>query len=103
MIAVTEPMKTIFAVLLCLMLAEVVFCLVRALKGPRISDRVVALNVIGTIVVLMICMLSYLLEASFLVDVAILYAMLNLVGVVVLCRVATVRHAELKEKQEAKR
>ena len=103
MIAVSEPIKTIFAVLLCLMLLEVVFCLVRALKGPRISDRVVALNVIGTIVVLMICMLSYLLEASFLVDVAILYAMLNLVGVIVLCRVAAVRHRELKEKQEAER
>ena len=47
-------------------------CLVRAIQGPRYEERLVALNLICTVVVLMVCILSYLLEASYLVDVAIL-------------------------------
>ena len=89
----------IFAMIVILL---VVFaCMIRAIKGPRITDRVVALNMIGTLVVLMICMISYLLEESFLVDVAILYALLNMLVVVILCRVAAKRHHELEEEKEA--
>lgn len=103
MIEQSVLLKTYLWAVLCLLLVAVVFCLIRALKGPRITDRVVALNVIGTIVVLMICILSYLLGESFLIDVAILYAMLNLVGVIVLCRAARERHYELKRKKEEHR
>lgn len=88
---------------LCLMMAVGFVCLVRAIKGPRISDRVVALNMIGTLVVMMICILSYLLEEAFLIDVAILYALLNMLVVVILTRVATTRHYEMHpEEQEGR-
>ena len=43
--------------------------------------------------------LSYLLEEAFLIDVAILYALLNMLVVVVLTRVAEQRHRELKAKE----
>lgn len=85
---------------MCVLVAAIFFCMVRAMKGPRITDRVVAMNVMGTIIVLMVCLLTYFLEEAFLIDVAILYALLNLLIVVILCRVATVRHQELEEKEE---
>ena len=85
---------------LCVLMCVVFVCLVRAIIGPRITDRVVALNMIGTLVVIMICILSYLLEEAFLIDVAILYALLNMLVVVILTRVAERRHQELKEEQE---
>lgn len=86
---------------MCIMMLVVFVCMVRAILGPRVTDRVVALNMIGTLVVLMICIIAYLLEETFLVDVAILYSLLNMLVVVILCRVANRRHQELEEKLEA--
>ena len=84
---------------MCVMMVVVFVCMIRAILGPRITDRVVALNMIGTLVVLMICIISYLLEETFLVDVAILYSLLNMLVVVILCRVANRRHHELEEQE----
>lgn len=68
--------------------------MIRAALGPRFTDRVVAVNLTGTAAVLMLCILSYLLGAAWVVDVAILYALLNMAAVVVLCRIARVHHTE---------
>lgn len=84
---------------MCVMVLCIVFCIVRALKGPRITDRVVAMNVIGTVVMIVICLLSFVLDSDFLVDVALLYALLNVLIVVILCRLATVRHKEIKQRK----
>ena len=99
MIEPTMLLRSFLFAGLCLMMVIVFVCLVRALKGPRITDRVVALNMISTLVVMMICILSYLLEEAFLIDVAILYALLNMLVVVVLTRVATTRHYELHPEE----
>jgi multicomponent Na+:H+ antiporter subunit F len=37
-------------------------CLVRAVRGPSLADRVVAINMMGTAVVLMICLLTLLMK-----------------------------------------
>ncbi len=100
MVEQTVFLHSFLIVVLCVLVAGVFGCLARAIKGPRITDRVVAMNAVGTMVVLMICILSYLLEEAFLIDVAILYALVNMVGVVVLCRVATERHHELEEERK---
>ena len=99
MIAPTMLLHNFLIFALCLMMVIVFVCLVRAIKGPRITDRVVALNMIGTLVVMMICILAYLLEEAFLIDVAILYALLNMLVVVVLTRVATTRHYEIHPEE----
>lgn len=97
----TMIVRSFLILAMCIMMLVVFVCMVRAILGPRITDRVVALNMIGTLVVLMICVISYLLEEAFLVDVAILYALLNMLVVVILCRVANKRHHELEEEKEA--
>jgi len=48
---------------------------------------------------MMICILSYLLDEAFLIDVAILYALLNMLVVVVLTRAATHRHYEMHPEE----
>lgn len=103
MIEITPFLRTFLIVILCMLSVIAYLCLVRALKGPRVTDRVVALNMIGTLVVMMVCIVSYLLEEAFLVDVAILYALLNMLVVVVLCRVATQRHYEMEQKGKEER
>ena len=98
----TLIVRSFLILAMCIMMLVVFVCMVRAIYGPRITDRVVALNMIGTLVVLMICIIAYLLEEAFLVDVAILYSLLNMLVVVILCRVANQRHHELEEEQEAR-
>ena len=99
MIEPTRLLRSFMIFALCLMMVVVFVCLIRAIKGPRVTDRVIALNMIGTLVVMMICILSYLLEEAFLIDVAILYALLNMLVVVVLTRVATTRHYEIHPEE----
>ena len=103
MIEPTVLLQNFLIAALCLMALVAFACLVRAIKGPRITDRVVALNMIGTLVVMMICILAYLLEEAFLIDVAILYALLNMLVVVVLTRVATTRHYEIQSEEQEDR
>ena len=50
-------------------------------------DRVVGINMIGTIIIMMIAILALMLEEGYLVDIAIIYAMLSFLAVVVLVKI----------------
>ena len=80
------------------------FCMIRAIKGPRFTDRVVAGNMISTMIIIL-SILSVYMEEPFLVDVAIVYAMLSFITVVVLCRLVIVRRRvhEREEQEDGKR
>ena len=62
-------------------------CLIRAIRGPRIADRVIAINMTGTLVVIVICVLAFLMGEDYLVDVAMIYTMLSFLAVVVLTKI----------------
>ena len=53
---VYEILYTIALVIIGLL---VIACLIRAIRGPRIADRVIAANMIGTLVVITIFILSF--------------------------------------------
>ena len=63
------------------------FALLRAIRGPRIADRIMGINMIGTMVSLTLAILSVWLRQSWLLDVCILYAMISFLAVVVLAKV----------------
>ena len=65
----------------------VIACLVRAVRGPRIADRVIAANMIGTLVVITICILSFVMNEVYLIDIAMIYTMLSFLAVVLLTKV----------------
>ncbi|MGN1084436.1 MAG: monovalent cation/H+ antiporter complex subunit F [Lachnospiraceae bacterium] len=77
-------------------------CLVRAIRGPRTMDRIVAVNMIGTLSVVIIALMSLYLEESFLLDVDLIYAMLSFLAVVVLTKVYMGVHHEKESRQEKK-
>ena len=58
--------------------------LVRAVLGPRFTDRIVAVNVISTLVIAELMLLSVWLREDFLVDIALVFALLSFLAVVVL-------------------
>ena len=61
-------------------------CLFRAILGPRFTDRVMSVNVIGTKAVAMIALLSFLLGEEGLIDIAVVYAMISFLAIVVLSK-----------------
>ncbi len=63
------------------------FALLRAIRGPRIADRIMGINMIGSLVSLTLAILSVWLRQSWLLDVCILYAMISFLAVVVLAKV----------------
>ena len=64
-----------------------IFSLIRSIKGPKIADRILAINMIGTQVILIICIIAVLFHEIGLVDVAIIYALFSFLAVVLFSRV----------------
>ena len=46
----------------------------KAVRGPRVADRLVAVNMMGTMVMVMIAILALLMKEGYLVDICIIYA-----------------------------
>ena len=51
--------------------------LYRAVRGPTMQDRVVAVNVLGTNTVVILALLSAALDVPYFLDIALVYALLN--------------------------
>lgn len=74
--------------LVLFVLAAILFaCLIRAIRGPRIADRIVAVNMMGTVVMVIIAVMSFLLDESYLVDICLIYAMVSFLAVIMLAKV----------------
>lgn len=72
---------TAISILLTMSLA-----MVRAIFGPTVFDRVLALNMFGTKTVLLICVIGFLTERTDFLDLALLYSLMNFIGMVALLR-----------------
>jgi len=66
--------------------ATIFLCLMRATLGPRFSDRIIAANIIGTKIILLIAVLSLIVGESYLADICLIYAAISFLSVVVLAR-----------------
>ncbi len=71
---------------LLLLAAGIFFALLRAIRGPRVADRILGVNLIGTMTTACIAILSVLLHQSWLLDVALIYCLISFLAVVVLVR-----------------
>jgi multicomponent Na+:H+ antiporter subunit F len=63
-----------------------VFAAIRFVKGPTAGDRTVALDTITTIGVSGLTLLAYVFQRFIYVDVALVYAVLGFIGVIVIAR-----------------
>ena len=62
-------------------LVTMVLALVRALLGPSVYDRVLAVNVFGTKTVLLLSVIAFLYGRPDFLDLALAYALINMVGI----------------------
>ena len=63
-----------------------VLSMTRALLGPTIYDRVLALNTFGTKTVLLIAVLGFLVGRPEFLDLALVYALINFIGTIAVLR-----------------
>ena len=90
----------IFYAILVVQAVLLLLCLLRAVVGPRIADRLVAVNMITTMVTVMIAILAVLKNQGYLVDICLIYAMISFLAVVVLTRIYTGVYREEKDRQK---
>ncbi len=86
--------ETLYTVALSLLGVLILLCLLRVIRGPRTADRLMGVNMITTLVIVALCVLSQLLGEAYLTDIALLFSLLGCLAVVVLTRVIAARRAE---------
>ncbi len=92
----------IFHIILCILAVMVLLCLIRAIIGPRIADRLMAINMISTMVMVIIATLAVVMNEGYLVDICLIYAMISFLSVVVLTKVYTGVYLEAKDHKAEK-
>ena len=97
--ALIQQYEWIFHVILVILALMLLLCLIRAIKGPRIADRLVAVNMMGTMVMVIISILAVIKNEGYLVDICLIYAMISFLAVVVLTKVYTGVYLEAKAKK----
>lgn len=77
--------------------------LARALAGPTTYDRIAAVNMFGTKTVLLIAVLAFISGSGDLLDIALVYALINFIGVVAALKLVTCGefHSTDSEQQTA--
>ena len=65
--------------------------LIRAVKGPTVYDRVLAVNMFGTKTVLLFSVIAFLFGRHEFLDLALAYALMNFIGVLAVLEFFRVR------------
>lgn len=100
--ALVQQFEWIFHIILIILGVMLMLCLIRAVKGPRVADRLVAANMMGTMIICIIVILSVIMEEGYLADIALIYAMISFLAVVVLTKIYTGVYQEHKIKRNSK-
>lgn len=77
-----------------------ILILIKACMGPSVADRIVCINMMGTMVMVMIAVLAILLKEGYLVDICIIYAMISFLSVIVVTKVYMGVYREKKETEK---
>ena len=100
---VANAYDVLFQSALVVLAVMTLLCLIRAIQGPRIADRIVSINMISTLTIAMICVLANAQNQGYLADVALIYALVGFLAVVVLCKVymgITLENRDKKKEAE---
>ncbi len=82
-----------FAATVAALLVTMALALARALLGPTVYDRILAVNSFGTITMLLIAVYGFLTDRPEFLDIALVYALINFIGTIALTKL--VRYSDL--------
>jgi len=79
-------MTAVFAAACIAILVIMALALARAINAPTVYDRILGVNMFGTKTVLFIAAVGYLMGRPDFLDIAIVYALINFIGMVAVLR-----------------
>ncbi len=82
-------------------LVSMSLALTRAILGPTVYDRVLAVNTFGTKTVLLIAALGFLTERPEFLDLALVYALINFIGTIAVLKFFELGDLGLTRRAEA--
>ena len=85
-------MVVIYAIVALAILFTMALSLYRAYVGPTLFDRILALNAYGTKTVLLIAVILFVLNRPEFLDLALLYSLMNFIGIVAVLRFTKYGH-----------
>lgn len=98
--ALESTYTVFFSVVIVIIAIFAALCLLRAIIGPRLADRVVAVNMIGTMIIVEVAIFSVMTE-GYLADICLIYAMISFLAVIVLTKIYTGAYKQANtEKKE---
>lgn len=75
--------------------------LIRAVLGPTLYDRVLAVNMFGTKTVLLLSVIAFLLGRPGFLDLVLAYALINFIGVFAVLEFFRIRDARRQDRRGA--
>ena len=81
-------------------LATMALALVRALRGPTFFDRILAANMFGTKTVLLLAVLAFINGRTDFLDLALVYALINFIGVIAVLEFSRARKTDSPREEQ---
>lgn len=92
------PNTAVLAAVTIAVIVVLAMALARAILGPTVYDRILAVNMIGTKTVLLIALMGFLDGRPDFLDIALLYALINFVGTIAVLKF--LRYGDLGKTSE---
>lgn len=97
---IEQAYNILFTVTLVVLALCVLALLVYIIRSHLTVDRIIGINLIGTIVSIIICVLTRTFNESYLADIAIIYVVMSFIAVMMLCRIYINLYNRRKEEQK---
>jgi multicomponent Na+:H+ antiporter subunit F len=81
-------------------LTTMVLALARAFLGPTLYDRILAINMFGTKTVIFVALIGFLVGRPQFLDIAVLYALVNFVGIIAVLKLTRYRELDAMQSEE---
>ena len=79
-------MEIVYGIAAFGILFSMVLALIRASRGPTVFDRILAVNMFGTMTVLFIGIVGYMSSRPDFLDIALVYALMNFISIIAVLR-----------------
>ena len=91
---------TVFIVVLIILTFMVCLSFYFAIKGPKIGDRLVSINMMSTLIIVIMAILALFKSEVYIIDICLIYAMISFLAVIVLSKVYLGVFISKQQKQQ---
>lgn len=84
---VTQAYTILFTAVLISLGVAAFFAMIRSITAETMISRFIGINILSTVVLITICVLAVFFKESYLPDVALVYALLSCIALMLLCKI----------------